>query len=199
MQTIEEKFRVFLKDTDMCSVNECVELFKKTFGKNRRTYFSWKKNIKEGKPMRESNLLYRSVLDRESKCYMCDADFGLVVHHIDRNTKNSGTTNLVILCPKCHSRLHKLIESKNHISVYVVTIEKKEEEVISAAYQYGRLEMEIEKGLSKLEITEYVDKNAFEVVAMIIKADYKSEEYKKAFDNVIKQKKLARIPGEFPD
>jgi 5-methylcytosine-specific restriction endonuclease McrA len=43
------------------------------------------------------------------KCEVCGLDEWeiLVLHHRDRNPKNKNINNLQVLCPNCHTRIHK--------------------------------------------------------------------------------------------
>lgn len=44
----------------------------------------------------------------ENLCEGCHSKNKLQVHHIDSNNKNNKDENLMILCDKCHNRLHGL-------------------------------------------------------------------------------------------
>jgi len=59
------------------------------------------------------------------KCELCGISNGsintktgskvvLTVHHIDKNTMNNDLCNLIVLCQKCHLRLHRCDRQKNH-------------------------------------------------------------------------------------
>ena len=59
-----------------------------------------------------------------SGCYFCGGKYRLVlgtkledrlVHHIDCNRDNNEDTNLVVLCGKCHGKLHNRIYKKLRI------------------------------------------------------------------------------------
>ena len=39
-------------------------------------------------------------------------DFELLVHHIDGNPRNNEVSNLVLLCPNCHSEVMELLSEK---------------------------------------------------------------------------------------
>lgn len=39
-------------------------------------------------------------------CKFCSSSVNLVVHHIDMNRENNDDSNLMVLCRKCHQRLH---------------------------------------------------------------------------------------------
>jgi 5-methylcytosine-specific restriction endonuclease McrA len=53
-------------------------------------------------------------------CQLCEFDFKddgkdvcKHIHHIDQNTKNNNINNLVVLCAKCHRRVHSgILEGK---------------------------------------------------------------------------------------
>ena len=63
------------------------------------------------KPIPKS--LERKVLLRsKGKCEICGLDFekeGVKahIHHIDGNPKHNVLSNLIVVCPNCHSKLHK--------------------------------------------------------------------------------------------
>jgi len=122
--TLRVEFVDFLKTTDCVPVEHAVALFCKEFKQSRRTYFRWKKNIERGLPLNHSDQIYRKVIDRRSKCYFCNTDLSLVVHHKNKNREDNHPENLVVLCNECHRRLHALIGSKHNINVYVVSVQK---------------------------------------------------------------------------
>jgi hypothetical protein len=45
-------------------------------------------------------------------CYFCNKNIILCVHHKNQNKEDNSLDNLVILCWKCHKRLHKLLPNK---------------------------------------------------------------------------------------
>lgn len=48
------------------------------------------------------------------RCFICKKIyFRLEIHHIDKNRKNNVLKNLLIVCPKCHNKIHnnKFIDS----------------------------------------------------------------------------------------
>ncbi len=119
----EEEFKKFLEETKERKVKEVVDLFKELFGLNRRTYFRWKYCIKNNLPLNSGTTYYRKIIQRKSSCYFCEKNFELVVHHKDKNHKNNKKENLLILCPKCHRRLHILMILKPN-TIYVVNVSK---------------------------------------------------------------------------
>jgi len=122
--TIKTEFVDFLKPTSYIPVEHAITLFKTEFEQSRRTYFRWKKNIEKGLPLNYSDNTYRSVLDRRSKCYFCDVKTKLVIHHKNLDRQDNKTSNLVVLCSKCHSRIHSLLNNENNINIYVVNVNK---------------------------------------------------------------------------
>lgn len=48
----------------------------------------------------------------EKNCQVCGCVDNIVVHHIDRNSKNNHISNLTVLCRSCHSGLHKYFKWK---------------------------------------------------------------------------------------
>ena len=52
--------------------------------------------------------LKRAVKERDHYiCQICEIQDDLVVHHIDCNKKNCDMNNLITICRKCHSKIHK--------------------------------------------------------------------------------------------
>lgn len=50
----------------------------------------------------------RQVMDRDGmKCFLCEDEKALDVHHIDRDRSNHALTNLVTLCRQCHAEQHR--------------------------------------------------------------------------------------------
>lgn len=77
---------------------------------------SWKKGNESGSrgntAKNISRYIVRFLLDKyESKCARCDWDtvslytkrVPLEIEHIDGNSENNDETNLILLCPNCHS------------------------------------------------------------------------------------------------
>lgn len=118
-QELEERFRQFL-DKYECwnrATNGILKLFEKDFKKNTRTFQRWRRNLLLGNRMFEdTNAKYRTFLGIQG-CYFCEVKKELVVHHLDRNRDNNQEGNLLVLCPKCHHRLHQLYDK--------ITIDKK--------------------------------------------------------------------------
>jgi len=60
------------------------------------------------------SLQKKLLLRCKGKCEMPDCDVDFVkesvkphIHHIDGNPKNNKPSNLIVVCPNCHSKLHK--------------------------------------------------------------------------------------------
>lgn len=53
---------------------------------------------------RRRRLLF--LINSGFKCAECGDDRNLVVHHKDYNKKNCDEKNLIVLCRKCHNRIH---------------------------------------------------------------------------------------------
>ena len=49
-----------------------------------------------------------------TNCEICGTEFGLEVHHVDRNRDNNWPENLMTLCESCHGRVH----SQNLLTAY---------------------------------------------------------------------------------
>ncbi len=65
----------------------------------------------------EKNLRYDLQLKRDeiikikgSKCFFCESEINLQIHH--KNYKNNELSNLVLLCAKCHRKLHEVCIKK---------------------------------------------------------------------------------------
>ena len=114
-EKLEKKFRSFL-DKNNCwnRANKKIHnLFRKEFNLNLRTFQRWRRNLLLGISMLEdSNHKYRKIIDRNSECYFCETKKELSVHHIDQNRDNNMKENLLLLCPKCHHRLHRITTKK---------------------------------------------------------------------------------------
>lgn len=48
-----------------------------------------------------------TILHFVSKCQMCMEKDSVLVHHIDENTYNNKFDNLLALCKKCHTKIHR--------------------------------------------------------------------------------------------
>ena len=87
-------------------------LFKKT-GKNHP---NWKEDKND----------YRSICFREhgNKCIICNEEYVVEAHHLDRNRKNNSKNNLIPLCPTHHNYLHRGYEHliKEKIESYIGTL-----------------------------------------------------------------------------
>ena len=54
--------------------------------------------------------LFRALREKCGECWWCGVKEALQVHHIDLNHKNNDALNMVVLCGKCHGRLHSLLQ-----------------------------------------------------------------------------------------
>ena len=59
--------------------------------------------VKEGKRYIDGGHKYRI---NKNKCYFCQIDYNLHIHHVDKDKSNNNKDNLLILCSGCHARLH---------------------------------------------------------------------------------------------
>lgn len=68
---------------------------------------AWKGGIARSGYGPEFNRFLKSwVKNRDrNRCFKCDSEEGLVVHHIDYNKLNNNSNNLITVCWKCHGRL----------------------------------------------------------------------------------------------
>jgi hypothetical protein len=56
-----------------------------------------------------TEILKRSIRERDHYiCQLCN-QYGNVVHHKDGNKKNCTQENLIVLCRRCHIRLHRTL------------------------------------------------------------------------------------------
>jgi rRNA maturation endonuclease Nob1 len=49
-----------------------------------------------------------SLSSNERLCYFCERNISLEVHHIDRDRKNDSFNNYLLMCRRCHRKLHKI-------------------------------------------------------------------------------------------
>ena len=58
---------------------------------------------------------YETVLKRDGfKCMLCSGEEMLLIHHIDGDITNNTEINLVVLCRRCHPKIHY---SNNRIKI----------------------------------------------------------------------------------
>ena len=60
------------------------------------------------KPENKSSYRKRALRIYENMCHGCNNEDTLQVHHIDRNRDNGEDKNLMILCDRCHKKIHHL-------------------------------------------------------------------------------------------
>lgn len=94
---------------------------------------SWRKDSFDESILRKGNYVHSSrlsqiLIKKRGHCCECckstkwlDRDIPLEVHHIDGNKLNNDESNLVLLCPNCHSltdnfRGRNMNSNSNHIS-----------------------------------------------------------------------------------
>jgi len=46
------------------------------------------------------------------KCNFCKSKINLQIHHIDNNCHNNDLDNLVCVCKRCHTNIHKIIKNR---------------------------------------------------------------------------------------
>ena len=86
-------------------VKEQVKLFKELTGLSRRMFFSYKRLLNGISKQLGKN--YYPI--NKNKCYFCQKEEKLIVHHIDFNRSNNNPENLIVLCSNCHRRLHQIL------------------------------------------------------------------------------------------
>jgi len=52
-------------------------------------------------------IVRKEILELQQVCQLCKSEKFLVVHHIDKNKKNNNIDNLVVLCRRCHGKVHQ--------------------------------------------------------------------------------------------
>lgn len=73
--------------------------------------------------------LIKLIYSSKIKCYFCDSKNAgrgikgnknkiLCIHHIDGNPSNDKINNLVVLCCRCHKKLHIKIYKRLKIKIY---------------------------------------------------------------------------------
>ena len=48
----------------------------------------------------------KELLTEYQQCWRCKSEFGLSVHHEDRDRENNKDSNVFVLCDRCHARIH---------------------------------------------------------------------------------------------
>ena len=103
----KRKYEVIEKECPVC--NEKFQTKKGAKGEKTtcsyscsNTFFSKKRN----KP--ENYKRYRTICFKKwpKKCFLCDFDCVIDVHHIDQNHDNNNVSNLIPLCPNHHRMTH---------------------------------------------------------------------------------------------
>lgn len=70
----------------------------------------------ENHHLMKKNRLIKIKQQKKGKCEICGGN-GKHVHHKDDNKTNHSLDNLILLCQKCHGRLHK--GRKNSTSIWI--------------------------------------------------------------------------------
>ena len=63
--------------------------------------------MKKYNEIKWSEVVRKAIRDRDKVCKLCGKQNLLVVHHIDWNKKHSTEDNLILLCRKCHYKVHR--------------------------------------------------------------------------------------------
>lgn len=61
-----------------------------------------------------------------NKCNKCGSNINVEIHHIDKDTTNNSPNNLILLCRKCHRRLHKDMRPKMITTTIRITSTQKQ-------------------------------------------------------------------------
>jgi len=106
-------FRRLAKELNLWDPNQSG---KGTIKLNTSKKYPIEKILSNELPM-QSNKLRKKLFDegyKEAKCEICggthwlNREMPLEVHHIDGNNKNNNISNLIIICPNCHTFTEKL-------------------------------------------------------------------------------------------
>ncbi len=91
--------REYLKNRD-----RYLEYQKKYQSKNKKRLLKYWSNYHRNKSFGGK---YEKVLKRDNyKCMLCKSKNMLIIHHIDKNIANNTEKNLVVLCRRCHPKIH---------------------------------------------------------------------------------------------
>ena len=139
------------------------------------------KNIFCSKECSKIYKLNKSKYDYRTKAYLyygkvcnrCNTDKNLLVHHKDGNRLNNNMNNLIILCKKCHSKLHREIDRYNNRFVGQANIEE------------GMVQMLM--GLHKRFNLDISDKNFKDTPKRVARA------YEEIFEGINAEKELENI------
>lgn len=53
---------------------------------------------------------FKDVVNKAGSCYFCRIEEDLCVHHIDLDHYNNNPDNLVVLCHRCHGKIHGFLQ-----------------------------------------------------------------------------------------
>lgn len=56
---------------------------------------------------KEFQIVRKEIINLQQICQICSSDKHLIVHHKDKNKKNNNINNLIVLCRKCHGKIHQ--------------------------------------------------------------------------------------------
>jgi len=59
---------------------------------------------------KQERILFDELRERVGKCWICESTENLNVHHIDLNRENNDSINLVVVCKRCHGKIHFLLQ-----------------------------------------------------------------------------------------
>ncbi|MHA1852529.1 MAG: HNH endonuclease signature motif containing protein [Candidatus Heimdallarchaeaceae archaeon] len=93
-------------------IKQQIKKFEAITGKKRRTFFYYKKLLKQG----IENISFISTekpykyITSPNSCYFCNKKTFINIHHIDGNKENNSIDNLIVLCRSCHNKIHLLMQ-----------------------------------------------------------------------------------------
>ena len=56
---------------------------------------------------------FREIRAKAKECWICGSEEKLNVHHIDFNHNDNNSTNIIVVCKRCHGKLHFLFQLMN--------------------------------------------------------------------------------------
>lgn len=94
-----------LKFSKFCS-EKCQQSFKRT------TIGPQNPNYKNGR----NQFILFALAHRNDNCVICQLKNKIEVHHIDGNDQHNESSNWIVICKRCHTRIH-ILSKKNNLSL----------------------------------------------------------------------------------
>jgi hypothetical protein len=67
----------------------------------------------QGGGMERKRVFLNETRAKAKQCWVCEAKNNLNVHHVDFNHANDDITNVIVVCKRCHGKLHFLFQLMN--------------------------------------------------------------------------------------